>query len=249
MKRRHIITLVTCIILAVAGICYSCTYQGAKNEAPVITTLSETTKDSGAEGDSTAHLEKSINTKDGTGSSMSSVESVTTENTVPSEPSNSHTVIEDKNDIYVHLCGAVHDPKVYQVKDGTRLMELIQLAGGLTDMAAGDYINQAVQVKDGQRIYIPTEEEVKELDSQSFITGGSDQVTGEMDSEEKKRININEANASSLMTLPGIGQAKADSILEYRRLKGKFKTREDLMNVPGIKEGMYSKISAYITVE
>ena len=75
-------------------------------------------------------------------------------------------IVKDKDNstvIYVHLCGEVMNSGVYEVATGSRVIDLIELAGGLTKEAAGDYINQALVVSDGQRIYIPSLEEIKEL--------------------------------------------------------------------------------------
>ena len=154
-------------------------------------------------------------------------------------------VVESR--IYVHICGAVKKPGVYQVDTGSRIYDLIKMSGGLKKNAAGDYINQAEQVTDGQRIYIPTFHEVKSTTPEEYVQEKQNTVS---QTEEKKSglININTAEAEELMTLPGIGQAKADSIIEYRTQNGKFKSIEDLMNITGIKEGVYNRISSYVTV-
>jgi competence protein ComEA len=132
------------------------------------------------------------------------------------------------------------------------------LSGGFTKEAAGDYINQAQPVYDGQRIYIPTQDEVKELPVAEYVAGqalsveqstltntGDTNNTGSKDTSSTL-VNINTANAEELMNLPGIGQAKANSIIDYRTTKGDFKTIEDLMSISGIKEGLFNQISSYI---
>jgi competence protein ComEA len=63
------------------------------------------------------------------------------------------------------------------------------------------------------------------------------------------RVNINTADETTLMSLPGIGKAKAKSIVEYRNKNGSFKTTEDLMKIPGIKEGLFAKIEDLVTVK
>jgi competence protein ComEA len=145
--------------------------------------------------------------------------------------------------IYVHLCGAIVNPGVYQVKSGTRLIDLIDEAGGLIPEAAGDYMNQAMVVEDGQRIYIPTKEELKEHNAAQYMMDGYNSITSDI------RVNINTADETTLMSLPGIGKAKAKSIVEYRNKNGSFKTTEDLMKIPGIKEGLFAKIEDLVTVK
>jgi len=101
-------------------------------------------------------------------------------------------------------------------------------------------------VEDGQRIYIPTKEELKELSVQDYITGDK---SNQADSQAVRKVNINTADENELMTLPGIGQAKARSIIEYRKKNGSFKSITDLTNIPGIKEGLLARIEDMITVK
>ncbi len=148
--------------------------------------------------------------------------------------------------IYVHLCGAVMNPGVYEVSESSRVFDVIEQAGGLSQEAAGDYINQAQQVKDGQRIYIPTKDEVEGM---SPVVELSTDDQNPSSTTDKKLININLADAKELMELPGVGEAKAASIIEYRNANGSFQTIEELMKIPGIKEGLFNKVSSYITVK
>ena len=147
---------------------------------------------------------------------------------------------EDKL-IYVHICGAINKPDVYELKENTRLFELVKSAGGFTKDAADDYINLASIVMDGEQVYIPTKEEAKELDLPSPIS--------KPEEKGSKKININTASKEELMTLTGIGEAKAKSIIEYRQSNGNFKTIEDIKKISGIKDSIYTKISDLITVE
>lgn len=155
-------------------------------------------------------------------------------------------------EIYAHICGAVVNPGVYQAKVGARVADFIEIAGGLTSDADGDYINQAEIVTDGQRIYIPTKEEVESLDLHDYLQGYRSQgvqTPSEDSVKSQALININEASAEKLMELPGIGQAKANKIIEYRNQHGAFRSTEELMNIPGIKEGLFNQIAAKITVK
>lgn len=143
---------------------------------------------------------------------------------------------ESEQFLYVHVCGAVKNPGVYELLAGSRIFEAVEMAGGLTPEACEDSINQAEELSDGQMIKVLTEEE------------SAEQVTLDTGKETDGRVNINTADAAELMTLPGIGASKAESILSYRSEHGAFSAAEDLMNITGIKEGVYSKIKDHITV-
>lgn len=146
--------------------------------------------------------------------------------------------------VYVHVCGAVKSPGVYRLDREARVFEAVRAAGGLTEDAAGEYINQAETVADGGRIYVPTVEE-----TQQDGTGvGETKLTGNLDGNKKGKVNINTAGKDELMELTGIGEAKAQSILDYREEHGRFKTVEELMQVEGIKEGVFNKIKENITI-
>lgn len=159
--------------------------------------------------------------------------------------------------IYVHICGAVSNSGVYEVKENSRVIDLVDCAGGMTKDAAKDYMNLAQVVTDGERIYIPTKEEIKELTLLEAMNGSqSEGETAEVsiaqDNSQSNHssglVNINEASKEQLMTLPGIGESKANSILRYREQNGRFSTIEDIMSVNGIKEGVFGNICDYITV-
>ena len=101
-------------------------------------------------------------------------------------------------------------------------------------------------VEDGQRIYIPTKNELDELNIEEYVTGD---IKNHSDSEASEKVNINTAGESELMSLPGIGQAKAKSIIDYRNKNGDFKAITDLMNISGIKDGLFAKIEDLIIVK
>lgn len=149
---------------------------------------------------------------------------------------------DDSACIYIHICGAVKNPDVYEVEEGSRLIDVIELAGGLTEEAAGDYVNQAAAVEDGQRIYIPMEKETENIPPDDY------RANTDMDGESEK-ININTASAKELMTLTGIGEAKAKSIITYREDNGGFQSIEEIKNIEGIKDAVFHKISDRITVK
>ena len=148
---------------------------------------------------------------------------------------------EPAETVYVYVCGAVNAPGVYELKKDARVFEAITLAGGMTAEAAPEAVSQARTVADGEQIYVPT---VREVQMQG--SGVEDIVIGNADVSGK--ININTAGKEELMTLTGIGEAKAQSILDYREEHGQFGSIEDLMLIEGIKEGVFNKIKEDITI-
>lgn len=138
--------------------------------------------------------------------------------------------------IYVHICGAVQNPGVYEVPENYRLYELLALAGGATDEGCGDALNLADILRDGQRIVIPTASEAETMQT----------ITEHVASDGM--VNINTASAQELMTLPGIGEAKAADIIQYREEYGEFQTISDIMKISGIKDALFQKIKDRITV-
>lgn len=163
---------------------------------------------------------------------------VVTKENVVSEETEQKTRIHESTAIYVHVCGAVKKPGVYKVMADSRICDAIQAAGGLTKKAADTDVNQAELLTDGEQVYIPYKGNTKDasiLSSDNTFTDSS-------------KVNINTASSAELTTLPGIGDAKATSILQYREEHGKFASIEEIKNVSGIKDGVYTQIEAYITV-
>ncbi|MBO6148343.1 MAG: ComEA family DNA-binding protein [Lachnospiraceae bacterium] len=169
------------------------------------------------------------------------------EATVPETPAIAETDPEpaEKEDkyIYVFLCGAVQNPGVYELPEGSRLFELLERAGGMRGDAAADALNQAEILSDGKQIRIPTVDEI----NASAATGDS-QAGAFAPSHQDGRININTASLSDLMTINGIGETRAQAIIDYREEHGSFATIEDIKLVNGIKDGLFNKIKDQITV-
>ena len=145
-----------------------------------------------------------------------------------------------KETVFVYVCGAVNTPGVYELGKDARVFEAVELAGGLTADASAESVNQARTVTDGEQIYVLTREEAETQGTgviDSTVTEGTD-----------KKVNINTAGKEELMTLTGIGEAKAQSILDYREEHGRFGSIEDLMQIEGIKEGVFNKIKEDIMI-
>ena len=138
---------------------------------------------------------------------------------------------------YVYICGAVNAPGVYALPEGSRVYEVIQAAGGLTENADVFLLNQAEEVTDGMMIQVYTQEEAKELSEKNSTSSGDG------------RLDINAASVADLMNLPGIGKSKAEAIVAYRETEGLFSSIEDLMKIPGIKEGVFNQLKECIKVK
>lgn len=171
-----------------------------------------------------------------------------------SQEKSSDALEDDDGVIFVHLCGAVKEPGVYEVESGSRLYEVLKRAGGLTEEACDTFLNQAQLLTDGSQIYVPTKEEVANgslenpANSQGQVAETAENATSQTKDSSKAKVNINTADVSELMTLSGIGESKAKAIVEYRESNGAFKSIEELMNISGIKEGVFQKIKDSITV-
>lgn len=150
------------------------------------------------------------------------------------------TDAEEAADCAVYVCGAVVMPGVYVLPAGSRICEAVSAAGGMQENAAYESVNQAEEIQDGQMIVVLTKEELQE--GQVLEDGTRQQDTAD------DRVNLNTATKTQLMTLPGIGEAKADSIIAYREKNGGFSSIEDIKKIEGIKEGVFSKIKDSIAV-
>lgn len=150
--------------------------------------------------------------------------------------------------IVIHILGAVGQPGVYELPQGSRVADAVKMAGGYTESACVSWLNQARLLIDGEQIYVPTEEEVAQWKESGESDAPVESGGTTNQSEKSSKININQATVEELMNLPGIGESKARSIVDYRQQNGKFSSIEDLMLVPGIKEGVYNQIKDFIKV-
>ncbi len=150
--------------------------------------------------------------------------------------------IEETKEIYVFVCGEVRNPGVYKLMDGDRITHALFAAGGMTDQAAEEYLNQAEILSDGQKIYVPDKKEANRMRSSE-----GDSLSGNETRDGK--VNINTADKSELTQLSGIGASRADAILAYREANGRFTRIEDVKKVDGIKDGIFEKIKEQIKVE
>lgn len=146
----------------------------------------------------------------------------------------------------VFVCGAVKSPGVYYFRDGERACDAVEEAGGFLEDADREYANLAEKLYDGQCLRICTEEEASALRAGTVRGIGTD--TGSSISSGGGKINLNTAGEQELMTLPGIGASRARDIIEYRESHGGFGSVEEIKQVSGIKNSIFSKICDCITV-
>ena len=142
---------------------------------------------------------------------------------------------ETEKQIVIHVAGEVNNPGIVILKEGNRVIDAINAAGGKTSEADYTNINLASVLEDGQKVYIPN---IKE----------KDEINNKNEEKNNGKININKANVQELEGLPGIGNSIARSIVEYRNENGSFKSKEDIKNVTGIGDQKYEKIQKYIEI-
>lgn len=147
------------------------------------------------------------------------------------------------NEMKVYISGEISKEGVYEFEDGDRLDDLIKKAGGLTENANAKDLNLAMKLEDEMKIYIPSIYEISSDDTADTIPI----ITSDSKDSSKDKININKASKEELMSLPNIGDKRADSILEYRE-SNTFETIEDIKNVNGIGEKFYQSLKDLITV-
>ena len=173
---------------------------------------------------------------------------------------------ENNSKIYVYICGAVVNAGVVSGGADMRLYQAVELCGGFIDEADGTRVNLAMQLKDGDKIYIPyayddislTDEMNNGCNPNATGISGSNTENSDGNSESygsntggagsSNLIDINKASKSELMQLSGIGEARALDIICYREKYGAFKRIEDIKNVSGIKDAAFNKIKDYICV-
>lgn len=152
---------------------------------------------------------------------------------------NSSNISKSDDRIGVYISGEVKNTGVYYLKKDSRITDLINICGGLTEEADVSKINPSQKLNDSDKIIIPKKEE--NLNTESI------EDTNESDINVQEKININTATKDELTSLNGIGEATANKIINYRN-KNKFKEIEDIMNVPGIGEAKFNNIKDYICV-
>ena len=150
-------------------------------------------------------------------------------------------VIEEK--IAIHMTGCVKNPGIIELKEGERIDDAIQLAGGLTEEADLTNVNLAYKVEDGQKIYIPS---IHDIEEKEIIQENQEEIFGK--ENETGKVNINTAKQTELETLPGIGPTIALRIIEYRKENGEFTDIEELKEVEGTGEAKWEQIKDFVEI-
>lgn len=141
--------------------------------------------------------------------------------------------------IKVHIIGEINVPGLYELEEGSRINDLIILAGGKTENADLNKVNLAYELTDGEQIYIPSifdeDDEYNYNESISTTSSG--------------KINLNKATEQDLQTISGIGPGLAQKIISYRNSIGKFSSIEELKNVSGIGDKKFESIKDFVSLK
>jgi len=187
---------------------------------------------------------------------------------VEEKKTNNLDIEEDIKYITVDIKGEVKSPGVYKIEEGKRVVDAINASGGLTKKAVTKYINLSKVLKDEDVIIINNISELEKIEDKKnieeikinnksnisvkesdVITNDKSDIVKESDSNKNTIVNINTCTLEELLSINGIGESKAKSIIEYRENVGLFTSKEDIMKVSGIGESLYDKIKDYITTE
>ena len=145
----------------------------------------------------------------------------------------------------MHVTGQVVNQGIVKLKEGSRVINAIEEAGGVTPQADLTKINLAYLLEDGMKLYVPS---INDKQEEEYVSS-SNTNRQSANSKQTLRININTATNEELQKLPGIGEAMASRIIIYRKENGKFTKIEDLKNVSGIGETKFNNIKNYIYIK
>ena len=134
--------------------------------------------------------------------------------------------------IYVHVAGSVKSPGIYQLDSGTRVYDAVLAAGGFTAKANQSSVNMARALNDGEQLLISSDSGAQTFEN-SMVSS---------------LISLNQASASQLEELPGVGPALAGRMIDWRTANGGFKAKEDLLNVAGIGDKLFASVKDLVTL-
>ena len=174
------------------------------------------------------------------------IELTTEENEEIENDITNEKVFENQEKIIIHVTGEVKNKGIVEVEEGSRISDVINVAGGTTNKADLSKINLAYIVEDGQKIYVPSI-----YDEVMVETTTKDAGENVLEKSDKKsnKVNINKASQTELETLSGVGPSTALKIINYREENGDFKKIEDIKNVPGIGETKFKNLKESICVK
>ncbi|WP_304341132.1 DUF655 domain-containing protein [Metaclostridioides mangenotii] len=163
---------------------------------------------------------------------------------------------EKDGKITVYISGAVQKPGIVTINSNKRLFDAVQMLGGTTEKADLNRVNMASKLEDEKHYIVPRigevidveDDEIASADNKGENNIGAGTNNGESESNSSGKVNINTAELKDLDTLPGIGEATANKIIQYREENGKFNSIEDIKNVNGIGDKKYDNIKEMISV-
>ncbi|MFT2816536.1 helix-hairpin-helix domain-containing protein [Leifsonia sp. A12D58] len=153
--------------------------------------------------------------------------------------------------IFVHVLGSVANPGLYELSDGSRVVDVIAAAGGLAENADQGGVNLARVVSDGEQLYVPAVGEVIAGGGAAGASGGAGAGSREGNSGSAAtgaKVNLNLASSAELQALPRIGEAMAQRIIDYREANGRFSSIDDLRSISGIGEKTFEALKELVTV-
>lgn len=173
-------------------------------------------------------------------------------NTSNSENSSSQNLEDTEEIVIIHVTGAVKNPGIVKLKEGSRIEDAIEAAGGLTENADITEVNLAYILEDGIKLRIPSASDEEITEEDILIENNGENIiedTTNGTGSSSSMVNINKASQTELETLPGIGPSLAGKIIEYREQNGKFGSIEDIKNVSGIGDSKYESLKDFICVK
>lgn len=240
LRRNTIKFVIIAAVMLLAGVCYRCSREPSgqlpAEEEELLLLSAEETADTGT---------SAFDAQD-------FPETSTNEDYLSREETPESVVLEEPS-CFVHICGAVKIPGVYELPQGSRIYQAVEMAGGFLPEADQHFLNLARQVADGMKITVWTSQEAETAFENQGIefpgnTAGYPENGEAAGLEAKQKVNINTAGKEELMTLRGIGASRAEDIIAYREKHGSFEKIEDIMKVSGIKDAAFEKIKDDITV-
>lgn len=159
----------------------------------------------------------------------------------PDEPNDTNGTATESSTVIVDICGCVSNPGVYELDEGMRVVDVVEMAGGVTGDADTTQVNLARKLVDGEQVYIPAVGEAAPSGANIAPANTSVQAPSSL-------VNINTGSASDLMELPGIGEVMAGRIVDDREKNGPFEDVEDIKRVSGIGDAKFEGIRDLICV-
>lgn len=247
------------VILAVFLLAAGCLFSCGASEVSMEIALSSTDASEEAPAETAQNAKDEMLTEAGTEMESETFAEKEKETTKKTATESIENVTEPKADCFVYVCGEVKSPGVYCMENGQRIFEAVEQAGGFTDEAVREYLNLADEICDGMKIFVPGREQVQsgQIPAEGLVSSSGSDGSGSnaggragagMAGTVSEKINLNTASKEELMTLSGIGSARAEDIIQYREQHGRFQRIEDIKKISGIKDAAFEKIKDRITV-